>query len=244
MWADITARRDGRTALISHLTAVRFGLVTLSQQIELVDIATIQPHPDNPRQGDIGAIAMSIAVNGWWSAVLCSRRADGSVIILAGEHRWRALTALQQDGWTSPEGTTTPYDQLNGVPPAGQVPVIILDGLTLAQERKVLLADNRANDVATYDNASLAELLAQFANDDDLLGTLFDATDVDDLLNLLAAPPRLHGVIDEEPDVSAFWPTIKFTVAPDVYQRWSAHLVAYEQNERVAFVALLDAADG
>lgn len=152
------------------------------QQIELADIGSLMPHPDNPRQGDVGSIVTSIAVNGWWGAVIASKRADGTVVILAGEHRWRALHALQADGYTQENGETLPYEQLNGVPPVGKVPVIVLEGLTLAGERKILLADNRSNDLASYDDGRLAELLSELAASGDLLGTLFDGDALDQLL--------------------------------------------------------------
>lgn len=177
---------------------------TPHQQIELVPIGDLVPHPDNPREGDVGAIATSIAVNGWWGACIVSKRADESLVLCAGEHRWRALTALQYDGYTSIDGTTVPYEQLNSVPPLGMVPVIIMNGLTLAQERKILLADNRANDAAQYDDRALADLLTELAESDDLLGTLYDGDDLDLILADLAAAirPPDSPPVDGFPDVT------------------------------------------
>lgn len=154
------------------------------QQVELVAIGSVRPHPDNPRQGDIGAICESIAVNGWYGAVIVSRRPDGDVI-LAGEHRWRALTALQRRGWTDPDGDDRPYGTLpvSLQVPAGQVPVIPLVGLDETAERRILVADNRSNDLSTYDDAALAALLSDLASGGNLLGTLYDGDELDQLLD-------------------------------------------------------------
>jgi len=48
---------------------------------------------------------------------------------------------------------------------------------------RILLADNKANDLATYDEPELIDLLKQIADTSEgLLGTLFDGDDLDDLL--------------------------------------------------------------
>ena len=62
-----------------------------------------------------------------------------------------------------------------------EVPVYWVD-VDDATARRILLADNRTNDLATYDDAVLAELLTALAEDDDLLGSGYDGDDLDDLL--------------------------------------------------------------
>lgn len=52
---------------------------------------------------------------------------------------------------------------------------------------RVLLADNRTNDVASYDNAVLAEILTELANGPGLEGTGYDGDDLDQLLNDLGS---------------------------------------------------------
>jgi len=175
------------------------------QQIELVDIGTLVPNPDNPNQGDVGSITESIAINGWWGAVIVSKRADGTLVILVGEHRWRALAALQADGYTPEIGDPIPYDQLNSVPPIGKVPVIVLEGLSLNGERKIMLADNRATDLSTYDEGRLAELLTELAEAGDLIGTLYDGDAVDmllaDLSTELRVPQSAEQTLSERAEV-------------------------------------------
>jgi len=125
------------------------------------DIATVPiddliRHPDNPRQGDIGAISASIEVNGWYGTVV-AQSSTGRV--LAGNHRMEAARHL---------GMT-------------EVPVYWVD-VDDATARRIMLADNRTNDLATYDDAVLAELLTALAEDDDLFGSGYDSDDLDDLL--------------------------------------------------------------
>lgn len=166
---------------------------------ELVALDAIVPNDANPQRGDIGAIATAIATDGWHSAVLCEKR-RGKPRIFAGEHRWRALKALNADGFTFPDGTHKTYEQLLAtprllLPPAGMVPI---QSLTLDEQRALrkLIADNRASSLATTDDAGLAALLQELAADDALLGSLFDGDDLDDLLHHIEedAPP-----LDDEP---------------------------------------------
>ena len=51
------------------------------------------------------------------------------------------------------------------------------------QALRILLADNKANDLATYDEPELIELLKQLADTSEgLLGTLFDGDELDSLI--------------------------------------------------------------
>jgi hypothetical protein len=160
---------------------------SLADQIEFVPIDSVQPHPQNPRQGDVGLVAVSIAENGWFGACLVQRKRRGRAqtdTMVAGEHRWRGLLFLQQNGYDRPDGTHLTYEQLRGIvplPPEGQVP-IIPRAWTDEQALKVLLADNRTSDNAAYDDGRLAELLTTLAETDALLGTGFDGDDLDQLL--------------------------------------------------------------
>lgn len=161
----------------------------LNDQIEFVAIESVRPHPQNPRQGDVGLVAISIAENGWFGACLVQRTDDGDTMV-AGEHRWRGLRALQDGGYTQPDGTHVTYDDLRlrvPLPPLGTVPVIARPW-TDAEALRVLLVDNRTADAATYDDAALAALLTTLAEQDALLGTGFDGDDLDALLRTLAPP--------------------------------------------------------
>lgn len=140
----------------------------INQQYELVDVDRLSPHPRNPRQGDVGAIASSIDANGFYGAVIV-QRSTGT--ILAGKHRWDAARA---------EGLA-------------QVPVLWVD---VDDERatRIVLADNRTADLAAYDDVLLSELLAELAQSDaELAGTGWTGDDLDALLYDLSGPLGLSG---------------------------------------------------
>jgi ParB-like chromosome segregation protein Spo0J len=56
---------------------------------------------------------------------------------------------------------------------------------------KILLADNRTNDLATYDNKELAELLADVSNTIGLDGTGFDEAFLDGLITSMSKAPTI-----------------------------------------------------
>ena len=124
--------------------------------VELVSCDALELHPDNPRQGDLGAIVTSIETNGWFGALVAQRSTRR---VLVGNHRLRAA-------------------QLAGLE---ELPVHWVD-VDEPTARRILLADNRTSDLADYDRQDLAALLREAAEADDLLGTGFDAEDLDDLL--------------------------------------------------------------
>jgi len=126
----------------------------INQAYELVPVGALKPHPKNPRKGDIAAIGESIAANGFYGSVV-AQRATG--FILAGNHRLKA--AIEQG--------------------ATEVPVIYVDADD-EQATRILLADNRTNDLSGYDDAALAELLKGL---DSLDGTGYDQAAVDKLLS-------------------------------------------------------------
>jgi hypothetical protein len=122
-----------------------------------VSIDEITPHPKNVRQGDIGAISESLKAHGQYRAIVVQRSTGH---ILAGNHTYKAAKSL---GWKKISAHFIDCDDEKAM--------------------RILLADNRANDLATYDHAALAELLKELvATDDGLAGTLFDGDDIDQLL--------------------------------------------------------------
>ena len=125
-------------------------------EIENIKLTKLKLHPDNPRQGDIGAIATSIDQNGWYGTVV-AQKSTGHV--LAGNHRLQAAKQL-------------------GIK---EVPVYWVD-VDDTTAKKILLADNRTNDLASYNDDVLSELLTDLASTDDLLGTGYDGDDLDELL--------------------------------------------------------------
>jgi hypothetical protein len=123
---------------------------------EAAPVASLQLHPENPRQGDVGGIFTSIEANGFYGALVVQ---ESTGRILAGNHRYRAAA---EDG-------------------AETIPVIYVD-CDDATARKIMLADNRLADLATNDTALLTELLQNVAAEGTLEGTGYDGDDLDDLL--------------------------------------------------------------
>lgn len=164
----------------------------LQEYAPKVKIADLRPHPRNPREGDVGAIYQSIEANGFYGAVIAQK---GSGYILAGNHRYKA--AIES-------GATT-------------LPVIWLDVDDEAALR-VLLADNRTNDLANYNNAALAEILAELAQGPGLNGTGYDGDDLDELLNDLAGPDFAPGTEDDQGRLDQKKPT----VCPECGHEWTA----------------------
>ena len=116
-----------------------------------MDPNTLELHPENPRQGDIGAIVTSIEQNGWYGTLIAQKK---SRRVLAGNHRLQAALALDMK----------------------EVPVYWVD-VDDTEAQRILLADNRVSDLATWDDSILVGLLEGLANDGELLGSGYDGDD-------------------------------------------------------------------
>ncbi|MFW6776086.1 DNA methyltransferase [Nocardioides sp. CPCC 205120] len=151
--------------------------VLLEQRYELAAVTDLRPHPDNARRGDLEVIDGSIEHNGFFGA-LVAQRSTGHVLV--GNHRLRAAIARG----------------------AEVIPVLWVD-VDDDHARRILLVDNRANDVAGYDGAALAELLeAVLETDAGLAGTGYDEAVVAEIL-AAAQPTEARTDVDDVPDVPA-----------------------------------------
>lgn len=130
------------------------------------DLETVRYHPDelatyhqNPRRGDIEAIARSLEVNGQYRPIVVNlgRKTGRPLEVLAGNH---TLQAAQRLGWTQIVATTIDVDD--------------------QQAARIVAADNRTADLGDYDTDTLAALLADL---DNLEGTGYTDDDLTDLLN-------------------------------------------------------------
>ncbi len=92
-------------------------------------------HPDNPRRGDLAAIKQSLECHGQYRSIVVDRRTRE---VLCGNHTLLGARAL---GWS-------------------EIAVTFVD-VTPEQARRILLVDNRTNDLATYDTQALVDLLAE-----------------------------------------------------------------------------------
>jgi len=123
---------------------------------ETVRIDDVRPHPKNVRQGDIGAISESLKAHGQYRAIVVQKSTGH---ILAGNHTWKAAKSL---GWSDISAHYIDCDDDQAI--------------------RILLADNRANDLAMYDQQALAELLAELSSSEQvLLGTGYTSEFLDEL---------------------------------------------------------------
>ena len=152
----------------------------LDQEYEVVPVDRIRPHPENPRHGNLGAIRESIRANGFYGACLVQLSTGH---ILVGNHRYIAAT---QEGLT-------------------EVPVVWTD-VDDATALRIMLADNRTNDLATYDDSILIDLLTAVARNDDLVGSGYTDADIEALLNDVDTTDEL------DPDA----PSFDLSMLPDV----------------------------
>jgi hypothetical protein len=126
-------------------------------------------YPGNARQGDIGALSESLRLNGQYRPVVANRRTSH---VLAGNHTVKAAGAL---GWDEIAVTWVDVDDEHAA--------------------RIVIADNRASDLASYDDGLLLAALEQLP---DLDGTLYDSDDVDRLRYIGSGP-----VADVPPDDGA-----------------------------------------
>src|ERR1700694_117908 len=100
--------------------------------VELRDIATIQPYPDNPRLNSaaVDAVAASIQAFGFRQPIVV----DEQGVIIVGHTRYKAALKLGLK----------------------EVPVHVAVGLTPAQARAYRLADNQTATLSTWNEELLA----------------------------------------------------------------------------------------
>lgn len=148
------------------------NITTMKQRYEdAVPIDTLVEHPDNVRLGDEDIIDASMEEHGFFGAVLVQVSTHH---IIAGNHRTRVARK---------RGETT-------------IPVIWLD-VDDDQATRIMLMDNRSNDVAGYDESRLLNLLSDLdMTDRGLVGTGYHSEDIALLQALLAGDAALLDQLD------------------------------------------------
>jgi ParB-like chromosome segregation protein Spo0J len=171
--------------------------------MEQIPIGSVRPHPENPRRGNVAAIAESLRVNGQFKPILVHRPTRH---ILAGTHTWKAAKQL---GWPTIAAVFSDAD----APTA----------------KRIMLADNRAADGGWTDEAAAFDILATLP---DLEGTGYTLEDMnlpplqDPELPPATTPSENHDTPDDdtpppEPPGQRFEiGTAKGTVTDAEYERW------------------------
>lgn len=140
---------------------------------EIVPIDRVSPHPQNMRQGDVGAIVESLKVHGQYRPIVVQRSTG---YILAGNHTWRALKATKaKTAW------------------------VVWADVDNDRALRILLVDNKASDLAAYNDDGLAQLLeALTLTPDKFLGTGYNSDDLDSLLSMLASNTEKEKEVEKE----------------------------------------------
>lgn len=126
----------------------------------LVEVSKLSEYPDNTRQGDVGAIVTSLQENGQYRPIVVNKK---TMEILAGNHTYQAAKHL---GWEKIAATFVDVDEDTA--------------------KRIVLVDNRTNDLADYDYPALVEQLTELTQTEkSLRGSGFDLDDLDDLERLV-----------------------------------------------------------
>lgn len=142
----------------------------LPMELAQVPIDRLIPHPANPRRGDHTALAQSLRAHGQYRPLVVQRSTH---YVLAGNN---TLAVARELGYT-------------------RLAVQYLD-VDAETGKRILLADNRTNDGAHYDDDLLADLLESLS---DVEGTGFEPEEVEALLS-----QTLDTLFTEAPDPPSF----------------------------------------
>jgi hypothetical protein len=167
---------------------------------EQIKLSQLKPHPKNVRQGDVGAISESLQTHGQYRPIVVQKSTNH---ILAGNHTYKAAKAL---GWKEISVTYIDVDDEKAL--------------------RILLVDNRVNDLASYNESALVELIKELAQTDQkLTGTGFDGDALDQLITdmdndklfkdevtqytqTLKAPQ--YEIVGEEPNIQELFDLTKY----------------------------------
>ena len=171
----------------------------------LVSLADLTPYGRNPRRGDVGAIRESLQANGQYRPLVVR---SSSNEVLAGNH---TLEALRQEGWSEVWATFVDVDD--------------------DQAARIVLVDNRSNDLAGYDDEALLELIGELPT---LEGTGYD----EDAVRALVASVVADGA--PPPDSAPPAPAEPEAKPGDLYRLGAHRLLCGDATSADAIVGLMD----
>lgn len=145
----------------------------ISESLDYLRLEEFQRLPRNVKEHDVGAIISSIEEFGFAEPVVVNK-ATGH--ILSGHGRMLALQSMKATNSVKvPMGVRVTGDNTWLVP-------VAYVSVPKEKEEALALALNRTGELGGWDNQALAELLADLAARDQLVGTGFDGDDLDRLL--------------------------------------------------------------
>ena len=180
-------------------------------QVASVAISSLEAYPTNPRRGDIEAIAQSLKAHGQYRPIVVQY---GSNFILAGNHTFKAAKKL---GWKKIKVTYIETDEEGA--------------------RKIILADNRLTDLASYNEPLLKSLLSTLP---ELEGTGFTKAEVEILDRLSKGDDKTtvgdSKSLPSDPEVKiSAW---RFTVEMEAFKAWKEQLYSEAPTKQKALKAI------
>lgn len=146
---------------------------SLLTKVERLPISELRQFPGNPNEGDVDAIAESLAENGLFEPVIVQKSTG---YILSHNH---VTQAAQKIGWTHLDAIRVDVDD--------------------TRAKKIVAAANRTAELSKRNDYLLAELLSDIADSDTgLEGTGYDDAFLDDLM--ARVEPELPDTSDDDED--------------------------------------------
>lgn len=136
-----------------------------------LSVDELKEYPNNARRGNVSVLVESLKVNGQYRPIVVQ---ESTNYVLAGNH---LLRAAKQLGWSEIEAVVLDVDD--------------------EQALKIVLVDNRSNDLGEYNDDLLTSLLKEL---EDFTGTGYTEADIEEL-------EKLGGVEQEER------PEVEFSLA-------------------------------
>lgn len=201
-----------------------FRLVAGQRYVEAEPIDSVEPHPDNVNEGDVGAIVESLDEHGFFGAIMVQ---ESTRRIIYGEHRWRAAMARNAD----------------------TLPMFFVD-VDDDEARRMALVDNETTRKGHNRPDDLAALLVEMERSErGLAGTGFDGDDLGALLEDLeragaTIPVREHerGAPDPDDDRPPTIPTNPVTQRGDVWLIGPHRVMCGDCRDAADVARLLDGA--
>lgn len=151
----------------------RPAAVVIPHRYAMVRVDSVQPHPRNPRRGDVDEIAESIDAVGFWGA-LAIHGPTGNILI--GSHRWAAARA---DGLE-------------------ELPALVYD-VDEDTAQRIMVGDNRYAEMARWDMAQLVGVLGDLAaTPEQLAATGFGQAQLAELVKRMTPEPPEFPQYDDE----------------------------------------------
>lgn len=186
-----------------------------SQQVRINDLV---PYPQNPRRGDIKAIAESLAYHGQYKPIVVNKSNNH---ILAGNHTYKAAKRL---GWKT-------------------ISVVYVE-VDAEEARRIMLADNRLNDLAHYNEPMLQKILDTYKGNFE--GTGFSEGDLKALEKIIDKDSEPVDAGDKPVDSLKDDPEVKisawrFTINRIAYNAWKEQLEWEAENSKPKAIKILRA---